>query len=482
MTPVRKNEIYTMDVTGMTHEGQGVGRIDNFTVFVDGALQGEKVEIKIIKVNKSYGVGKLLKIIETSEDRVDPFCDSYPGCGGCSLQHMSYEAGLKFKTDLVKESIKRIGKQEGVVVQDTIGMHFPRCYRNKAQYPVGRYKDLVRVGFYAKRSHEIIDCPTCVIQHSKGDIIKSIVKDFICKNGISTYDETTGEGLVRHIMTRFGFRTGDIMVVLVINGREIPGQGKLVEKLLKEVPEIKSIVLNVNTKRTNVILGEENIILYGKGSITDYIGGISESEKSKKGWELDAPGVFDGGGFKFNISPQSFFQVNPIQTEVLYNKALEYAQLTGKETVFDLYCGIGTISLFLSQKARMVYGVEVVEAAIKDAKENARINGVENVEFIVGEAEEVIPQMFKKGIRADVVVVDPPRKGCDEEVLRTLVDMKPDRIVYVSCNPATLARDIKYLSEGGFCVREVQPVDMFPWTSHVECVALMCASSEAGKC
>ena len=463
MTPVKKNEVYTMDITGMTHEGQGVGRIDNYTVFVDGALQGEKVEIKIIKVNKNYGVGKLLKIIEVSKDRVDPFCASYKRCGGCSLQHMSYEATLKFKTDVVKESIKRIGKLEDVVVHDAIGMEVPQNYRNKAQYPVGRYKDGVRVGFFAKRSHEIIDCPKCVIQYSKGDLIKSIVKDYICENGISTYDETTGEGLVRHIMTRFGFKTGEIMVVLVINGRSIPGQGKLVEKLVKEVPEIKSIVLNVNTKRTNVILGEENIVLYGNESITDYIGG-------------------DVNGFKFNISPQSFFQVNPVQTEVLYNKALEYAGLTGNETVFDLYCGIGTISLFLSKKAKKVYGVEVVEAAIKDAKENARINGVENVEFIVGEAEEVIPQMYRKGIRADVVVVDPPRKGCDEEVLKTLVDMAPDRIVYVSCNPSTLARDLKYLAEGGFCVREVQPVDMFPWTSHVECVVLMCASSEAGKC
>lgn len=463
MTPVRKNEVYTMDITGMTHEGQGVGRIDNFTVFVDGALEGEKVELKIIKVNKSYGVGKLLKIIEVSKDRVAPFCASYQRCGGCSLQHMSYEAGLRFKTGLVKESIKRIGKLEDVVVHDAIGMEVPRYYRNKAQYPVGRDKDSVRVGFYAKRTHEIIDCPTCAIQHSEGDKIKSIVKDFICSNGISTYDETTGEGLVRHIMTRFGFKTGEIMVVLVINGRSIPGQGKLVEKLVKEVPEIKSIVLNVNTKRTNVILGEENIVLYGKESISDYIGGISDSEKSKKEGNSD-------GGFGFNISPQSFFQVNPVQTEVLYNKALEYAQLTGNETVFDLYCGIGTISLFLSRKAKMVYGVEVVEEAIKDAKENARINGVENVEFIVGEAEEVIPQMYRKGIRADVVVVDPPRKGCDEEVLKTLVDMKPDRIVYVSCNPSTLARDLKYLSEGGFCVREVQPVDMFPWTSHVECI------------
>jgi 23S rRNA (uracil1939-C5)-methyltransferase len=447
---VKKNEVYTIDITGMTHEGQGVGRIDNFTVFVDGPIEGEKVEIKIIKVKTSYAIGKLLKVLEPSADRTEPFCPSYKRCGGCSLQHMNYEAGLKFKTGIVRENIRRIGGLEGVVVHDAIGMEQPLNYRNKAQYPVGRYKDGVRAGFYAKKSHEIIDCSTCGIQHSVSDRVRDIVKEFIEENGISTYDEITGEGLVRHIMTRVGFKTGEVMVVLVINGRNIPGQKKLSEKLVKEIPEIKSIVLNVNAKKTNVILGDENIVVYGRDTITDYI-----------------------GDFKFNISPLSFFQVNPIQTEVLYTKALEYAQLTGEETVFDLYCGIGTISLFLSQKAKKVYGVEVVEAAINDAKENARVNGVENAEFIVGEAEKVIPEMYDRGIRADVVVVDPPRKGCDEAVLKTLVDMKPERIVYVSCNPATLARDLKYLAEGGFEVREVQPVDMFPWTYHVECVVLM---------
>lgn len=456
---VKKNEVYTIDITGMTHEGQGVGRIDNFTVFVDGPVEGEKVEIKIIKVKKSYAIGKLLQVLEPSSDRTEPFCPSYKRCGGCSLQHMNYEASLRFKTNVVRESIRRIGGLENVVVHDTVGMEQPVNYRNKAQYPIGRYKDGIRAGFYAKRSHEIIDCATCTIQHSVSDRVRAVVKEYIEKNNISTYDEITGEGLVRHIMTRVGFKTGEVMVVLVINGRNIPSQKKLVDRLVKEIPEIKSVVLNVNTKRTNVILGDENIVVYGRDTITDYI-----------------------GEFKFNISPLSFFQVNPVQTEVLYRKALDYAQLTGKETVFDLYCGIGTISLFLSKKAKRIYGVEVVEAAVKDAWENAKVNGVENAEFIVGEAEKVIPEMYEKGVRADVVVVDPPRKGCDEAVLKTLVDMKPERIVYVSCNPATLARDLKYLAEGGFEVREVQPVDMFPWTYHVECVTLMCASSEAGKC
>ena len=363
---------------------------------------------------------------------------------------MSTEAALRFKTELVTENIRRIGKLQDVIVHDTIGMQKPLNYRNKAQYPVGRLNDELKVGFYAKKSHDIIDSPVCMIQHSVSDKAKLIIKDFLEKNNISTYDEATGKGLVRHVMTRTGFNTGEVMVVLVLNGKSLPQQDKLVKLLTDEIPEIKSIVLNVNTANTNVILGNRNIVVFGEETITDYI-----------------------GKFKFKISPLSFFQVNPVQTEVLYRKALEYAGLTGQETVFDLYCGIGTISLFLSEKAKKVYGVEVVEEAIRDAKVNAKVNGVENVEFIVGEAEKIIPDMYSKGIKADVVVVDPPRKGCDEVLLETLVSMEPKRIVYVSCNPATLARDLSFLAERGFKVEEVQPVDMFPWTAHVETVCLL---------
>lgn len=450
LVPVKKNEVYTIEISGMTHEGQGVGRIDNFTIFVDGPIKGEEVEIKIIKVNKNYAVGKLIRIIEASPDRIEPACKVYNRCGGCSLQHMSAEATLKFKTNLVIENIKRIGKLKDVVVHDTIGMENPFHYRNKAQYPVGIQKGELAVGFYAKRSHEIVNSPVCIIQHSDSDKAKLIVKRFLEENNISIYDETTGKGLVRHVMTRIGFNTGELMVVLVLNGNTLPKQDKLVKMLTEEMPQIKSIVLNINTANTNVILGPRNIVIYGEETITDYI-----------------------GKFKFKISPLSFFQVNPKQTEVLYNKALEYAGLTGEETVFDLYCGIGTISLFLSEKAKKVYGVEVVEDAIRDAKENAKLNDVDNVEFIVGEAERIIPDMYSKGIKADVVVVDPPRKGCDQVLLDTLVNMSPKRIVYVSCNPATLARDLAFLSERGFEVLEVQPVDMFPWSSHVESVVLM---------
>ena len=450
MVPVKKNEVYKIEIGGMTHEGQGVGRIDNFTVFVDGPIKGEEVEIKIIKINKNYAVGKLMNVIKASPDRVEPVCKVFNRCGGCSLQHMSAQAALKFKTDLVTENIRRIGKLKDVVVHDTIGMEKPYNYRNKAQYPVGRLKDQLVMGFYAKKSHDIVECPQCMIQHSVSDKAKLIVKRFLEDNKISVYDEVTGKGLVRHVMTRMGFNTGELMVVLVLNGKSLPQQDKLVKQLTVEIPEIKSIVLNVNTANTNIILGPRNIVVFGEETITDYI-----------------------GKFKFKISPLSFFQVNPVQTEVLYNKALEYAGLTGEETVFDLYCGIGTISLFLSEKAKKVYGVEVVEEAIRDAKENAKLNGVDNVEFLVGEAERIIPDMYQKGVRADVVVVDPPRKGCDEVLLDTLVSMSPERIVYVSCNPATLARDLAFLAERGFEVIEVQPVDMFPWSSHVECVILM---------
>lgn len=458
MVPVKKNEIHKIEIGGMTHEGQGVGRISNFTVFVDGPIKGEEVEIKIIKVNKNYAVGKLLKVIKASPDRVEPACEVYNRCGGCSLQHMSTQAALRFKTELVTENIRRIGKLQDVIVHDTIGMQKPLNYRNKAQYPVGKLNDELKVGFYAKKSHDIIDSPICMIQHSVSDRAKLIVKEFLKENNISVYDETTGKGLVRHVMTRTGFNTGEIMIVLVLNGKSLPEQDKLVKLLTGELPEIKSIILNINTMNTNIILGTRNIVIFGEETITDYI-----------------------GKFKFKISPLSFFQVNPVQTEVLYNKALEYAGLTGQETVFDLYCGIGTISLFLSEKTKKVYGVEVVEEAVRDAKVNAGVNGVENVEFFVGEAERVIPEMYSKGIKADVVVVDPPRKGCDQVLLETLVSMEPRRIVYVSCNPATLARDLGFLTERGFKVLEVQPVDMFPWTAHVETVVLLSQQKPSDK-
>ncbi len=476
MAVVEKNKNYTVEIRGMTHEGQGVGRIEGLAVFVDGVLEGEEAEIKIIKVNKSYAVGKLVTVLGLSPDRVEPFCGAYKRCGGCSLQHMDYKAQLAFKTKLVRDSLERIGGLSGVVVHDAIGMNTPLNYRNKAQFPVATVKGSVITGFYAARSHNVIESDECGIQDALSDRIRKIVSSFIMDKGISVYNEKTGKGLVRHIMTRVGFNTGEVMVVLVINGSSLPYADELARVLVDGgdggqseggesgsgrcgqggeggcggIPGIISIYLNVNTKNTNVILGNKNILLYGSETISETI-----------------------GKYKFNISPHSFFQINPVQTEVLYSKVLEYAGLNGTETVFDLYCGIGTISLFLSEKAARVVGVEVVEAAVNDARKNAEINGVTNTEFFAGEAEKVVPELYSRGLSADVVVLDPPRKGCDETLLQLLADVKPERIVYVSCNPATLARDLKFLSGHGFNVVEAQPVDMFPWTGHVEAVILL---------
>lgn len=442
-----KNNVYEIDITGTTHDGMGVGKVDGFTVFVEGAIIGESVKIKIIKVNKTYGVGKLMEVIIPSENRVSPFCPIFSKCGGCSMQHMSYEEQLKIKTQTVKDNLSRIGKVSDIVVHNTIGMDSPFNYRNKVQFPVSEIDGKPAIGFYAARSHRIIDTDSCLIQHSIGDRIRELIRDFIEKYKVSAYNEETHKGLLRHVMIRTGFKTGEIMVVLVINGNNFPLKDELIKILIKEIPYIKSIVLNINKAKTNVIMGEKCITIYGKDTIIDYI---------------DA--------FKFEISALSFYQVNPVQTEVLYKKALEYADLTGKETVFDLYSGIGTISLFLSQKAKKVYGVEIVEPAVEDAIKNAKLNSIKNTEFVVGEAESVIPKLYEEGIHADVVVVDPPRKGCDEVLLNTLVKMQPKRIVYVSCNPSTLARDVYYLEQNGFKAVEAQPVDMFPWTGHVETV------------
>ncbi len=447
--PVEKNRNYIVDISGLTSEGLGVARIEGFTVFVEGALPKEQAEIRIVKVLKNYAFGKLLRTLKAAACRGEPSCGVVKRCGGCQLQHMSYEAQLQYKTQQVKDAIERIGGLKGVPVNDAIGMKDPWRYRNKAQFPVGMDGD-VMIGFYANRSHEIIDTPQCSIQDAVNDNVIQTVREFIKKYDISVYDENTGEGLIRHVVTRKGFRTGEVMVCIVINGDSLPCVKALVEMLRTRIGGLKSVVLNINKKKTNVILGDRNIVIYGEEAIYDYI-----------------------GEFKFRISPLSFFQVNPVQTEVLYGKALDYADLKGDETVFDAYCGIGTISLFLSKKAKKVYGVEVVPQAIENAKENARLNGVKNVEFLVGESETAIPELYGKGIKADVIVVDPPRKGCGEKLLEVIAQMGPKRVVYVSCNPATLARDLKYLSERGFEVKEVQPVDMFPQTVHVECVVLM---------
>ena len=448
--PVEKNQTYTMSITDIGTNGEGIGRIDGYTVFVEGALPEEVIKVLIVKTKKHFGYGKLLEILEPSPHRVTPACPVAAKCGGCQLQHLSYEGQLAFKTKKVKDHLERIGGFSGISVGYAKGMEEPWRYRNKAQFPVGGKTGEPEIGFYAKRSHRIIDTPVCMLQNKINDQIVKIIRAFLTEYEIPLYDETIHRGLVRHILTRIGRRTGEIMVCLVINGRKLPHCDVLVERL-REIEGMTSIVLNVNTAQTNVILGTEVHVLWGKETIRDYIGDV-----------------------QFEISPLSFYQVNPLQTQVLYQTALDFAKLEGNETVLDLYCGIGTISLFFAQKAKHVFGVEIVPEAIADAKRNAALNGMNNADFAVGAAEDVIPRLYEeKGITADVVVVDPPRKGCDSVLLDTIAAISPKKVVYVSCDSATLARDLAYLCPKGYTIEKVQVVDMFPHTVHVETVCLL---------
>ena len=446
---LQKQKEYIVDIVDIGQGGVGIGKYDGFTVFVEGGLIQDKIKVKINKSKKNYAVGDIVEIIDASPFRVERACsDSLKDCGGCQIQELEYKNQLDIKTNEVKQVITRIGKLDNVLIHDTMGMDTPLRYRNKAQFPIQRMNNAPAIGFYKKKSHDVIPMDKCIIQHEVNDKIVKIIKTYINAYDVSIYDEKSHTGVLRHLVTKIGFTTNEVMVVLVAKNNKLPHLDELASVLRENVPGFKTLVININKERTNVILGKENIVVVGEGKINDYIGDLV-----------------------FEISPLSFFQVNPIQTEVLYNKALEYADLKENNTVFDIYCGIGTISLFLAQKASKVYGIEIVEDAIKDAKINAKLNNLDNVEFYVGKAEEVVPRMYKEGKTANVVVVDPPRKGCDEKVLDTIISMKPDRVVYVSCNPSTLARDLNYLDERGYKCTEIQPVDMFPHTMHVECVA-----------
>ncbi|MBS6507076.1 MAG: 23S rRNA (uracil(1939)-C(5))-methyltransferase RlmD [Paraclostridium bifermentans] len=447
-----KDREYEVDVVDIGQGGVGIGKHDGFTVFVDGGLISDKLKVKITKSKKNYAVGEIVEIIEKSPFRVERVCsDKLSDCGGCQIQELEYQKQLDIKTNEVKQTISRIGKLNDTLVHPTLGMENPFRYRNKAQFPIQKIDGKTVIGFYKKKSHDVIPTDKCIIQHDVNDKIIKIIKTYIKAYNVSIYDEKTHTGVLRHLVTKVGFETKEVMVVLVANGKKLPYLNELASVLKENVPGFKTLVLNTNREKTNVILGKENKVIYGDGKINDYIGDLV-----------------------FEISPLSFFQVNPSQTEVLYNKALEYADLKENDTVFDIYCGIGTISLFLAQKAKKVYGVEIVGDAIKDAKINAKLNKLENTEFFVGKAEEVVPKLYKEGKTANVVVVDPPRKGCEESVLDTIVSMEPDKVVYVSCNPSTLARDLAYLDERGYKCKEIQPVDMFPHTMHVESVALLC--------
>ncbi|PKM49157.1 MAG: 23S rRNA (uracil(1939)-C(5))-methyltransferase RlmD [Firmicutes bacterium HGW-Firmicutes-7] len=445
--PVIKNECYSMQIEDLNVDGDGVGKIDGYTLFVPGAVPGDRVYVKIVKTNKNYGYARIEEIIAPSQDRCTPSCNVASKCGGCQLQHIKYNAQLEFKKNKVEQTLKRIGGFEDIKVLPTIGMENPDFYRNKAQYPVGEdVHGNIQIGFYANRSHRIVPIETCKIQNEKNDQVIEAVRNYMVDNGVKAYIEETHKGLIRHIVTRYSKHKNVLQVTLVINGRNIPKQEELIKRLTK-LEWIEGILLNINCEKTNVILGKETKVIYGKRHIIDTIGDVM-----------------------YRISPTSFYQVNPVQTEKLYQTALNYAQLTGEEIVWDAYCGIGTIALYLANKAKHVYGVEIVPEAIEDARYNMELNKIENAEFFVGEAEEVIEKKYQEGIIADVIVVDPPRKGCDQKLLDTMINMKPKRVVYVSCDPATLARDVKVLAEGGYEIVEVQPVDMFPHTVHVETI------------
>lgn len=513
--PVAKNDEVVIDIIGMNHDGEGVGRAEGYTLFVQGALPGEKVRVKVLKTKKQYGYAKLMELVQASKSRTSAPCPIYDQCGGCQLQHMDYAAQLEWKRQLVVDNLERIGKlrvrsegaegtgvagaegedtramgvtgageahaelgvhdeassastridemvdekvgfnsssasNEGIVVRPTLGMSEPWRYRNKSQVPIGVTEGGLVGGFYARGSHRIVDMETCLIQHEQNDAVVSRVKAIGRRLGITAYDEETGQGLLRHVVVKIGFATKEMMIVLVTNGERIPHADQWIAAIREELPAVVSICQNVNTRKTNVIFGDITRVLWGREVIHDYIGDV-----------------------KFAISARSFYQVNPAQTEILYGKTVEYAGLTGNETVIDAYCGIGTISLFLAQHAKKVYGVEIVNEAIEDARANAELNGITHVEFEVGASEDVIPRWKEQGVEADVIVVDPPRKGCDPRLLETILEMKPERVVYVSCNPSTLARDLRVLEDGGYQTVEVTPVDMFPHTVHVESVALL---------
>ena len=447
----RKNDIVTLEIVDCGTDGEGIGKADGFTVFVKDAVIGDTVTAKIMKAKKNYGYGRLMEILNASPYRVEPVCPSARQCGGCQLQAVSYEEQKVFKEKKLRGHLERIGGFTNLPMEPLIGMDEPYHYRNKAQFPVGRNKEgKIVTGFYAGRTHAIIENRDCALGIPENKDVLDRVIAHMEKYNIAPYDEVTGKGLVRHIFVRYGFFTGELMVCLIINGQDLPHQRELVEKLC-EIPGMTSISLNMNKKRSNVILGDKVKTIWGKEYITDKIGDIS-----------------------YEISPLSFFQVNPQQTWKLYSKALEYADLHGEETVWDLYCGIGTISLFLAQKAKFVRGVEIVPAAIEDAKRNAQINHIENVEFFVGKAEEVLPREYEKnGVYADVIVVDPPRKGCDAMLLKTILKMQPKRVVYVSCDSATLARDLRFLCDNGYELKKVCGVDQFPQTVHVESIVLL---------
>ena len=447
----KKNDSVTVSVTDMGQDGEGIGKAEGYTLFIKDAVVGDKVRAKVIKAKKNYGYARLMEVLEPSPDRVEPRCSCARQCGGCQIQALSYQRQLQFKEEKVRNVLERIGGFEKISLQPIIGMENPYRYRNKAQFPIGTDREGRPIaGFYAGRTHTIIPQEDCVLGVRENKAILEVILGFMEEFSIPAYREEEGSRLVRHVLIRYGFATKEIMVCVVINGDRLPKAEILAERLA-DIAGMTSISINKNKQKTNVILGKEVEVIWGRPYIEDVLDGV-----------------------RYQISPLSFYQVNPVQTKVLYEKALQYAGLHGTETVWDLYCGIGTISLFLARQAGKVYGVEIVPQAIEDARRNAALNGMENVEFMVGKAEEILPEKYEKeGVSADVIVVDPPRKGCDPELIHTMLQIRPKRIVYVSCDPATLARDLKLLCAGGYKLQKVQPVDQFPHSVHIENVCLL---------
>jgi len=462
---IEKGQNYELTIEDMNLEGKGIGRIEGMAIFVDGAVVGDVVKAELTKIKKNYAFGRLTEILVPSVHRIEPSCNYSKDCGGCSLQALNYEEQLKLKKKMVEDKLIRIGRIENPVVHDTIGMDKPWRYRNKAQFPVGE----AAVGFYRAKSHQVVNCNECLIQSEPAEKLAKALREYMKTDHISAYDEETGKGLIRHLIVKTAFGTGEVMAILVINGKGLPNGEKLVYMMDDAIDELdpnpetgveftlESVVININKKKTSEIMGENCLTIAGKPTILEQAGKLS-----------------------FEISPTSFYQVNPVQMVKLYDKALEYAELTGEETVLDLYCGVGTIGLYCATHAKKVIGIESLKSAVMDANRNAVINGIVNAEFIYGRVEEELPKLLEQGVKADVVILDPPRAGCDQVLLDAVAEAGPSRIVYVSCDPATLARDIKILCENGYEYKEAQPVDMFPMTGHVETVILMtrCGKNE----
>ena len=449
--PVEKNGVYTVEITGISSEGNGIAQIDGYVVFVPQTVEGDLADILIVKAKSAYGFGKLLELKRPSPKRCKPACAAFSRCGGCQLMHIAYKEQLKLKERTVRDALERIGGYRDFQMEPIIGMEEPWGYRNKTVFPIGQNREGKPVcGFYAQRSHTIIPVDVCPIGPEINRDIISTVLEHMNRYGISCYNEISHRGLVRRLFTRFGRSTGEIMVILSVNGKYIPQEAELVKALLAVSDRIVSVILNIHTKQTNLVLGEKNRVLYGRGEIRDML-----------------------LGNEFEISPYSFYQVNPQQTERLYQKAIEYAGIGKQDHVMDLYCGIGTISLSCARYAGTVTGVEIVPEAVEDAKANARRNRLENVKFYCSDAAQLVPKLIEQGERPDVVILDPPRKGSDPATLKAICEAKPRRIVYISCNPATLARDVAALKEWGYGIEQVCPVDMFPMTMHVETVVML---------